>query len=115
MDAGTIKRSLEAGGLRCTPQRFAVMAFLGLGNGAIFQIVPQRFPKEIGVVTGLVGAAGGIGGFLLPTLLGALREWTNSYNGGFLLFAVAGILSALLLRARQAHFLRLQLGESCPD
>ena len=46
---------------------FAVMGLLGMGNGAVFQLVPQRFPREIGVITGVVGAAGGIGGFFLPT------------------------------------------------
>ena len=38
---------------------FVGMAFLGMGNGAVFQLVPQRYPNEIGVMTGLVGAAGG--------------------------------------------------------
>src|SRR5262249_3136683 len=41
------------------------MAMLGMGNGAVFQLVPQRFPDRVGLLTGLVGAAGGLGGFLL--------------------------------------------------
>ena len=49
------------------------MGLLGMGNGAVFQLVPQRFPQEIGVITGIVGAAGGVGGFFLPTLLGGLQ------------------------------------------
>jgi NNP family nitrate/nitrite transporter-like MFS transporter len=69
---------------------FAVMATLGMGNGAVFQLVPQRFPREIGVTTGIVGAAGGFGGFLLPTILGGLKQLTGSFSGGFLSFAVAG-------------------------
>src|SRR5262245_40541585 len=69
---------------------FAGMGLLGMGNGAVFQLVPQRFPKEIGVITGIVGAAGGIGGFFLPNLLGSLKQFTGSYAGGFLIFAVAG-------------------------
>ena len=72
----------------CTVLLVAGMALLGMGNGAVFQLVPQRFPKEIGVVTGLVGAAGGLGGFLLPNLLGSLRQMTNSYSGGFIAFAL---------------------------
>lgn len=40
------------------------MGLLGMGNGAVFQLVPQRLPKEIGVIAGIVGAAGGIGGFI---------------------------------------------------
>jgi NNP family nitrate/nitrite transporter-like MFS transporter len=66
------------------------MAALGMGNGCIFQIVPQRFPREIGVVTGIVGAAGGLGGFLVPILLGLLKQTTGSFGGGFLGFAMAG-------------------------
>jgi NNP family nitrate/nitrite transporter-like MFS transporter len=71
---------------------FLGMGMLGMGNGAVFQLVPQRFPKEIGVVTGIVGAAGGIGGFFLPNLLGSLKQFTGSYAGGFLIFAVVGCL-----------------------
>jgi NNP family nitrate/nitrite transporter-like MFS transporter len=69
---------------------FAIMATLGLGNGAVFQLAPQRFPHEIGVTTGIVGAAGGVGGFLLPTVLGGLKQLTGSFSGGFLAFALLG-------------------------
>jgi NNP family nitrate/nitrite transporter-like MFS transporter len=69
---------------------FAAMAALGMGNGAVFQLVPQRFPGEIGVTTGIVGAAGGVGGFFLPTALGTLKQATGSFGGGFLAFAVVG-------------------------
>jgi NNP family nitrate/nitrite transporter-like MFS transporter len=63
----------------------------------VFQIVPHRFPKDIGVVTGIVGAAGGLGGFCLPSLLGTVRELTGSFAGGFVLFALAAGISGLLL------------------
>jgi NNP family nitrate/nitrite transporter-like MFS transporter len=69
---------------------FTAMGLLGMGNGAVFQIVPQRFSKEIGVVTGIVGAAGGIGGFFLPNLLGSLKQITGSFSGGFLIFGLVG-------------------------
>jgi NNP family nitrate/nitrite transporter-like MFS transporter len=69
---------------------FAIMATLGLGNGAVFQLVPNRFPDEIGVTTGIIGAAGGLGGFILPNLLGSMRELTGSFSGGFLAFALLG-------------------------
>ena len=69
---------------------FATMATLGMGNGAVFQLVPQRFPREIGVTTGIVGAAGGFGGFLLPTVLGVMKQTTGSFSGGFLAFALTG-------------------------
>lgn len=73
-----------------TALMFTAMAMLGMGNGAVFQLVPQRFPKEIGVATGLIGAAGGIGGFFLPTALGALKQATGSFGVGFLMFALIG-------------------------
>jgi NNP family nitrate/nitrite transporter-like MFS transporter len=67
-----------------------------MGNGAVFQLVPQRFQQRIGVATGLVGATGGLGGFLLPAMLGVLKDLLGSYSAGFLLFGLAA-LSALLL------------------
>jgi MFS transporter, NNP family, nitrate/nitrite transporter len=47
---------------------------MGLGNGAVFKLVPQYFPRETGTVTGLVGAMGGLGGFFPPLLLGICRD-----------------------------------------
>lgn len=67
------------------------MLALGMGNGAVFQLVPQRFRREIGVMTGLVGMAGGIGGFYLASSLGWSREVTGSYQTGFVVFAVLAV------------------------
>ena len=67
-------------------------AALGLGNGAVFKLVPQYFPKETGTVTGLVGAFGGLGGFFPPLALGFIRDATGGYAWGFVflsLFAAA--------------------------
>ena len=69
------------------------MLCLGAGNGAVFQLVPQRFRKEIGVMTGLIGMAGGIGGFLLAAGLGAVKQSTGDYQLGLWLFASLGILA----------------------
>ena len=63
------------------------MLALGAGNGAVFQLVPQRFSKEIGVMTGLVGMAGGVGGFYLASSLGFAKQLTGTYQPGFLIFA----------------------------
>ncbi|MBB4616494.1 nitrate/nitrite transporter [Sphingomonas abaci] len=63
------------------------MLALGVGNGSVFQLVPQRFAAEIGVMTGLVGMAGGVGGFYLASSLGLAKQWTGSFSGGFLIFA----------------------------
>ena len=66
---------------------------LGMGNGAVFQLVPQRFRKEIGVMTGLVGMAGGVGGFYLASSLGFAKQATGSYQIGFLIFAALAVLA----------------------
>jgi NNP family nitrate/nitrite transporter-like MFS transporter len=71
------------------------MAALGMGNGAVFQLVPQRFRKEIGVMTGLVGMAGGIGGFYLASSLGYSKQITGSYQIGLLVFAGLAILATI--------------------
>jgi MFS transporter, NNP family, nitrate/nitrite transporter len=76
---------------------FAGMGLLGMGNGSVFQLVPQRFPKEIGVLTGIVGAAGGLGGFFLPNLLGSLRRLTDSFSPSFLIFGLLGFSCAAAL------------------
>jgi NNP family nitrate/nitrite transporter-like MFS transporter len=71
------------------------MLSLGMGNGAVFQLVPQRFRKEIGVMTGLVGMAGGLGGFYLASSLGYSKQWTGSYQTGLLIFASLAFLALI--------------------
>jgi NNP family nitrate/nitrite transporter-like MFS transporter len=75
------------------------MLVLGMGNGAVFQLVPQRFRREIGVMTGLVGMAGGIGGFYLASSLGYSKQLTGSYQAGLLVFAGFAIVALLGLSA----------------
>ena len=58
-----------------------------MANGAVFQLLPQCFRRDVGVMTGLVGAAGGIGGFYLASSLGFSKGLTGSYLTGFLIFA----------------------------
>lgn len=72
-----------------------VMAVLGMGNGAVFQLVPQRFRKEIGVMTGLVGMAGGIGGFYLAASLGYFKQSSGSYQTGLMIFAGLAVLAVI--------------------
>ncbi|KTT71882.1 nitrate/nitrite transporter [Sphingomonas endophytica] len=79
------------------------MLALGTGNGAVFQLVPQRFAAEIGIMTGLVGMAGGVGGFYLASSLGMAKQWTGSFAPGFLIFAglaVAALVALTVVKAR---------------
>ncbi|MFC3608920.1 nitrate/nitrite transporter [Stutzerimonas tarimensis] len=69
------------------------MLCLGAGNGAVFQLVPQRFSREMGVMTGLIGMAGGIGGFLLTAGLGSIKQTTGDYQLGLWFFASMGIFA----------------------
>jgi hypothetical protein len=71
-------------------------ALLGLGNGAVFALVPKYFPAATGTVTGLVGAMGGLGGFFPPLLLGAFRDSLGAIWPGFLLLAVTSVALARL-------------------
>jgi NNP family nitrate/nitrite transporter-like MFS transporter len=64
-----------------------VAAFIGLGNGAVFKLVPQYFAKDAGTVTGLVGAMGGLGGFFPPLVLGQIYRYTGHYTLGFVLLS----------------------------
>ena len=83
----------------------AAVGAMGVGNGVILQLASEWFPKQIGLASGIVGAAGGIGGFLLPLWLGTLKEVTGSYRTGLWVFAVAtGIAwGAVLLAERRAR------------
>ena len=85
---------------------FAAMGLLGMGNGAVFQLVPQRFPNRIGVVTGVVGAAGGLGGFFLPTLLGLAKDLSGTYSTGLALVSFAFIAGTMVLLELGAQWAR---------
>jgi NNP family nitrate/nitrite transporter-like MFS transporter len=76
---------------------FLVIAlFLGLGNGAVFKLVPQYFGKEAGTVTGLVGAAGGLGGFFPPLVMGLFKTTLGSYTLGYILLAGVAVICLVL-------------------
>jgi MFS transporter, NNP family, nitrate/nitrite transporter len=70
-----------------------VMGTFGVGNGAVFQLVGLRYRERIGVLTGLVGAAGGLGGFFLPTILGTARDTFGSYGPGIGAIAVVAAVA----------------------
>ncbi len=77
-------------------------ACFGLGNGATFQLVPHRWKGKTGIMTGIIGAAGGIGGFYLPVIMGIAKESTGSYQMGFATFgALATTAFVLVIALRQ--------------
>jgi MFS transporter, NNP family, nitrate/nitrite transporter len=70
--------------------------FLGLGNGAVFKLVAEYFPGRTGTVTGIVGAAGGLGGFFPPLILGLVRQSLGTYALGFALLGLTALVCLIL-------------------
>jgi NNP family nitrate/nitrite transporter-like MFS transporter len=79
------------------PMLFVSVGCLGMGNGAVFQLVPQRFEGRTGIITGVVGAAGGLGGFFLPSILGAAKDATGTYAAGLLFLALVFVAGTVIL------------------
>src|SRR5690606_16839318 len=94
-----------------TAMLFVAMMALGMGNGSVFQLVPQRFAKEIGIITGIVGAAGGLGGFFLPKVLGNLKLATGSFTPGFLILSGIALLCIVVVAVSQGRWKRTWIGE----
>jgi len=80
------------------------MLALGMGNGAVFQLVPQRFRKEIGVMTGMVGMAGGVGGFYLASSLGYSKQLSGGYQIGLMVFAALALVALIGLTSVKARW-----------
>ena len=78
-----------------------LLGVLGMGNGAVFQLVGNRLPDRVGAMTGLVGAAGGVGGFLLPFGFGALASATGGFGAGFAVLAVVANAAAVAVVTRE--------------
>jgi NNP family nitrate/nitrite transporter-like MFS transporter len=71
---------------------------LGIGTGAVFKLVASWFPDRVGGVTGVVGAAGGLGGFFPPLVMAAVKEATGGYFLGFALMALVACFCLVVLR-----------------
>ena len=87
---------------------------IGLGNGAVFKLVPEHFPQTVGSVTGLVGAAGGLGGFFPPLLVGGLRQLTATFTWGFVLLSVFSLI-CLMVAWRVGGSISRPLAQQAPD
>ena len=88
---------------------------MGCGNGAVFQVVSAKFPKQMGMASGLVGAAGGFGGFLLPFCLGVLKDLTGTFQTGFWLFSGAAVLAAITVRVALQQATPVLCSDRGPD
>lgn len=89
---------------------FLLMGCLGIGNGSVFQLVPQRYGKRVGIATGILGAAGGLGGFFLPTIVGSLKQMTGSYTGGLAVLAGLAVVALAALAVAQTEWIGVWIG-----
>jgi NNP family nitrate/nitrite transporter-like MFS transporter len=85
-------------------------AALGAGNGALFQLVPLRWPASTAVAGSMIGEIGALGGGLVPSTMGLSRQYLGTYAWGFLVFAALALLVLGLLRARQGGWTRTWVG-----
>ena len=86
-------------------------AALGAGNGALFQLVPLRWPASTAVAGSMIGEIGALGGGLVPSSMGLSRQYLGSYGWGFLLFAALALLVLALLRVMQSGWTRSWVGQ----
>lgn len=87
------------------PLMVAALACMGFGNGVVFQVVSERLSKQIGMASGVIGAAGGFGGMVVPLSFGLLKDHTGSYGTGFLIFGGASLmaLASVVLAIRRSR------------
>jgi NNP family nitrate/nitrite transporter-like MFS transporter len=90
---------------------FLLMACLGIGNGSVFQLVPQRYGKQVGLATGILGAAGGFGGFFLPTLMGSMKQMTGNYSSGMMVLAALAVVALVSLAVVQAAWIGVWIAQ----
>lgn len=85
------------------PMTMTTLLLLGFGNGVVFQIASLRFRSVMGTASGLIGAAGALGGFLLPVWFGVLKDVTGTFASGFwvlvIVATVAGISALVVQRS----------------
>ncbi len=81
-------------------------AALGAGNGALFQLVPLRWPTTTAVAGSMIGEIGALGGGLVPNLMGASKTYAGTYQWGFLVFAVLAVLVLGVMRLMQIRWTR---------
>lgn len=98
---------LASGSLVATTLLFMLcFAALGAGNGALFQLVPLRWPLATAVAGSMIGEIGALGGGLIPNAMGLSKTYTGTYLWGFVGFALCSVLVLLMLRSMQIRWTR---------
>ena len=81
-------------------------AALGAGNGALFQLVPLRWPLTTAVAGSMIGEVGALGGGFVPNAMGLSKQWSGTYLWGFVAFAVLAVAMLAMLRMVQIRWTR---------
>jgi NNP family nitrate/nitrite transporter-like MFS transporter len=81
-------------------------AALGAGNGALFQLVPLRWPLTTAVAGSMIGELGALGGGFIPNAMGLSKQYYGTYFYGFLAFAILGVAVLVMLRIMQIRWTR---------
>ena len=89
----------------------ACFAALGAGNGAVYQLVPLRWPLTTAIAGSMIGELGALGGGLVPNAMGLARQYLGTYAWGFVFFATFALGTLVLLRALQASWTRSWVGD----
>ncbi|HEY9027977.1 MAG TPA: MFS transporter, partial [Burkholderiaceae bacterium] len=99
--------SLASGSLAVTTLLLIVcFAALGAGNGALFQLVPLRWPLTTAVAGSMIGEIGALGGGVVPNAMGLSKQYLGSYSWGFVLLAVLAVLMLFVMRVMQIRWTR---------
>ncbi len=85
-------------------------ALLGAGNGALFQLVPLRWPNNTAVASSMIGEIGALGGAILPNVMGLSKQWTGNFGPGFLIYALFTAVVLAGLRLWQRRWTRTWVG-----
>ena len=86
------------------PMCLTTLMLLGFGNGVVFQVASMRFRTMMGTASGLIGAAGGLGGFLLPASFGVFKDVTGTFAGGFWVLVVISTIAGISALVVQRSF-----------
>jgi NNP family nitrate/nitrite transporter-like MFS transporter len=81
-------------------------AALGAGNGALFQLVPLRWPASTAVAGSMIGEIGALGGGLVPNAMGLSKQYLGSYLWGFVFFAALSLIMLGVMRVMQIRWTR---------
>lgn len=99
-------------GVAATTVLFAIcFAALGAGNGALFQLVPLRWPLATAVASSMIGEIGALGGSFIPNAMGLSKQNTGTYMWGFVSFAVLAAITFLVLRFAQRKWTQKWVGK----